>query len=136
MKNKSKRYNIKKVSSNTDIKKDRKYFLYKFDSMSKKKTIGFKNNNNNNIVNKPLYKDNSYESQKNIRIIRNKNLEKKCEIKNKKELDNYTNINKRNIYINLNGDNVSFDKKYFSLRKTTQIQIQIIIQITTATIIL
>ena len=136
MKNKNKKYNIKKVSSNTDIKKDRKYFLYKFDSMSKKKTIGFKNNNNNNIVNKPLYKDNSYESQKNIRIIRNKNLEKKCEIKNKKELDNYTNINKRNIYINLNGDNVSFDKKYFSLRKTTQIQIQIIIQITTATIIL
>ena len=136
MKNKNKKYNIKKVSSNTDIKKDRKYFLYKFDSMSKKKTIGFKNNNNNNIVNKPLYKDNSYESQKNIRIIRNKNVEKKCEIKNKKEVDNYTNINKRNIYINLNGDNVSFDKKYFSLRKTTQIQIQIIIQITTATIIL
>ena len=108
MKNKSKKYNIKKVSSNTDIKKDRKYFLRKFDSISKKKTIGFKN-----IVNKPLYKDNSYESQKNIRIIRNKNVEKKCEIKNKKEVDNYTNINKRNIYINLNVDNLSFNKKIF-----------------------
>ena len=110
---KNKMNNKKKVSSNTDVKKESKKYIKKPKSISKKKTIGLKNCNI--MINKPLNRATSYDSQKNMRIVLNRHIEKSDEMKNKKEVknNNYNHIGKRNIYINLNVDNLSFNKKIF-----------------------
>ena len=108
---KNKINNIQKASSNTEIKKESKNHASKPKSISKKKTIGLKNSNI--MINKSLNRGTSYDSQKNIRIVRNRHIEKSVEMKNKKEVNNYNHIGKRNIYINLNVDNLSFNKKIF-----------------------
>ena len=111
----NKNYNIKKVSSNTDIKKEIKNYSGRPKSINKKKTISLKNNSNNILINKPLQRATSYDSKKNIRIIINKHIEKNDESKNKKDMNNcnYNHIVKRNININLNADNLSIYKKIF-----------------------
>ena len=110
---KNKMNNKKKVSSNTDVKKESKKYIKKPKSISKKKTMGLKNCNI--MINKPLNRATSYDSQKNMRIVLNRHIEKSDEMKNKKEVknNNYNHIGKRNIYINLNVDNLSFNKKIF-----------------------
>ena len=114
------KYNyINKVSNNTDTKKEIKYYIHQPKSINKKKTIAL-SSNNNHIINKPLYRATSNEYQKN-EIKKSKNEEKPEIIsqyrRNNKEIDNYN--TKRNIYIKLNNDNLSFNKNIFSTDNNT-----------------
>ena len=118
-KNKKNNYNIKRASSNTDIKKENKNRIHKQKSIKKKKTIDLKNKDNINI-NNHLYKVTSYDSQKNLNKKTKRDKRNSIShIKNNKEIDNY--ITKRNIYIDLNADNFSINKKFFSTQNNTNL---------------
>ena len=116
--------NIQKLGNNTEIKKKRRNVIYKQKSINRKKTIGLKNLNKA-AINMPLCRSISYDTDKVKDHINNNdshsnsiNNKEKFQIishkKNKKEIDNYNCIKKRNIHINnLNNDYLSFNKKIF-----------------------
>ena len=109
--NKNNNNNNQKVSNNTDIKQKRKYFIYKPNSINKKKTTI----NNNAITNLPLCKSTSYDTKRFKYNNNNENFEIISQDKNiKNEINNYNFIQNRNIYINnLNCNCLSFNKKIF-----------------------
>ena len=107
---KNKKNKSKKKSFNTEIKKESKCFIRQ---ISKKKTIAL----NNIMINKPLYRATSCYSQKNINNKNNNNIKELSKIKKKKGIDNY--ISKRNIYINLNNENLPYKKYFFSTENNT-----------------
>lgn len=122
--------NTQKLGNNTEIKKKRKNAIYKQKSINRKKTIALKNLNKA-VINMPLCRSISYDSDKmgsnnnnnNTKSKSksnsiNKNNKEKFKInshkKNEKEINNYNYIKKRNIHINnLNNDYLSFNKKIF-----------------------
>lgn len=114
--------NVQKLGNNTEIKKKRKNVIYKQKSINRKKTFGLKNLNKD-VINMPLCRSISYDSDK-IRnnnnnnsqsnSINNKEIKIVSHKKNKKYIDNYNYIKKRNIHINnLNNDFLSLNKKIF-----------------------
>jgi hypothetical protein len=114
--------NVQKLGNNTEIKKKRKNVIYNQKSIKRKKTIGLKNLNKA-VINMPLCKSISYDSDKiinknNISHSNSINNKEKSKVtshkKNKKEIYNYNYIKKRNIRINnLNNDFLGFNKKIF-----------------------
>ena len=113
--NKSKKNNnsYKKISNNTDFKKDRTYLNNSPKIIIRKKTIGLKHNNIK--INKPCFRCTSFDTKK-TGINNKTNNEKnpifiQCE--KLEEIDKLNNIDKRSIYINLNNDNLYFNKKLF-----------------------
>ena len=113
----------KKLGNKTEIKKNRKNAIYKRKSIKRKKTFGFKNLNKG-MINMALCRSISYDSDKitnsnnnnsNCNSINNKEKFKIISHKkNKKEIDNYNYIKKRNIHINnFNNDCLSYNKKIF-----------------------
>ena len=116
--------NAQKLGNNTEIKKKRKNTIYKQKSIKRKKTIGLKNLNKA-VIKMPLCRSISYDSDKNKNNNNSNNSQsnsitnkEKFKIvshkKNKKEIDNYNYLKKRNLQINnLNNDFLSLNKKIF-----------------------